>query len=155
MPLVVNGVTIPENVANALMVNGVSITQVIANGTLVWAKVVATAFDTGVRYSQLKGGGNSYQDTSVSVPLPVPLSAPTVVNFTANEAHTTAMYENTMGTNITINGIHINSGTGTVTLPAGTTAINIFFDTYNSYNTATTTDCPTPQASCRVWGTAA
>ncbi len=37
MPLVVNGVTIPENVANALMVNGVSITQVIANGVAVWS----------------------------------------------------------------------------------------------------------------------
>ena len=38
MPLVVNGVTIPENVANALMVNGVSVTQVIANGVAVWTQ---------------------------------------------------------------------------------------------------------------------
>jgi hypothetical protein len=34
--LISNGVTIPENIANALMVNGVSVTQVIANGVTVW-----------------------------------------------------------------------------------------------------------------------
>jgi hypothetical protein len=37
MPLVVNGTTIPQNVANALMVNGVSVKQVIANGVTVWS----------------------------------------------------------------------------------------------------------------------
>ena len=38
MPLVVNGTTIPTNVANSLMVNGVNITQVIANGVAVWTQ---------------------------------------------------------------------------------------------------------------------
>jgi hypothetical protein len=58
MPLVVNGVTIPQNVANALMVNGVNITQVIANGVAVWTQslepVIAgwtgNMFQTGPAY---------------------------------------------------------------------------------------------------------
>lgn len=40
MSLVINGVTIPTNVANALMVKGVSVTQVIANGVAVWTQSI-------------------------------------------------------------------------------------------------------------------
>ena len=38
MPLVMNGTTIPENVANAFSFNGVNITQVVYNGVAVWKK---------------------------------------------------------------------------------------------------------------------
>jgi hypothetical protein len=47
MPLVVNGVTIPQNVANALMVKGVSIKQVIANGMAVWSQSLLNAIWSG------------------------------------------------------------------------------------------------------------
>lgn len=38
MSIVVNGTTIPENVANALNVNGTNITSVVCNGTTVWTQ---------------------------------------------------------------------------------------------------------------------
>ena len=54
MPLVVNGVTIPTNVANALMVNGVSVTQVIANGVQVWLQNLVPVFSAGTSYVVLQ-----------------------------------------------------------------------------------------------------
>jgi len=57
MPLVVNGVTIPENVANALGVNGVNITQVIANGVAVWTQSL---------FSGVWSGDSLVYDNSVS-----------------------------------------------------------------------------------------
>jgi len=38
MPIVVNGTTIPENVANVLNVNGTNITSVVCNGVTVWTQ---------------------------------------------------------------------------------------------------------------------
>lgn len=38
MPLIMNGTTIPTNVANALSFNGTNITQVVFNGTTVWSQ---------------------------------------------------------------------------------------------------------------------
>lgn len=38
MPIVVNGTTIPENVANALNVNGTNITSVVCDGVTVWTQ---------------------------------------------------------------------------------------------------------------------
>lgn len=149
MSIVVNGTTI-----TLVKHNGTDMTEMKVDGTSVWVKAVAAiAFDTGVRYSQLNGHINSYQDTTYTIPLPVPLTAPTVVNFTPNEPHIIDQTYGSRGTNLTINGIHVNTGTGTVTLPAGTSSIVLFFDTYN-YASAPT-DSPTPQSSCRVWGVAA
>jgi hypothetical protein len=42
-----NGTTIPQNVANALMVNGVSVTQVIANGVAVWNQSLGPTVTVG------------------------------------------------------------------------------------------------------------
>lgn len=36
MPLIMNGTTIPENVANAFSFNGTNVTNVVYNGTAVW-----------------------------------------------------------------------------------------------------------------------
>lgn len=41
MPLIVNGTTIPTNVANAFSFNGTNITNVICNGTNVWTQSLA------------------------------------------------------------------------------------------------------------------
>ena len=38
MPIVVNGTTIPENVANVLNVNGTNITSVVCDGNTVWTQ---------------------------------------------------------------------------------------------------------------------
>ena len=57
MPLVVNGVTIPQNVANALMVNGISVTQVIANGVAVWSQILGAA--VGLFYGGFTGAYNN------------------------------------------------------------------------------------------------
>jgi hypothetical protein len=54
MPLIVNGTTIPENVANALMVNGVSVTQVIVNGVAVWTQNLVPVFTPGTSYMALE-----------------------------------------------------------------------------------------------------
>lgn len=43
MPITFNGVTIPENVANALSYNGVNITQVIYDGVTVWQQSLFSA----------------------------------------------------------------------------------------------------------------
>jgi hypothetical protein len=56
MPLVVNGVTIPQNVANSLMVNGVSVTQVIANGVTVWTQSLFSATWSGNSTSSFSYG---------------------------------------------------------------------------------------------------
>ena len=47
MPLVFNGVTIPENVANALSFNGVDITDVFFNGVQVWNQALFNATWSG------------------------------------------------------------------------------------------------------------
>lgn len=47
MPIVVNGTTIPENVANALNVNGVNITSVVCDGVPVWAQNLFNATWSG------------------------------------------------------------------------------------------------------------
>jgi hypothetical protein len=71
MPLVVNGTTIPTNVANALMVNGVNITQVIANGVNVWTQQLSLSVgwsgssividSSNVRHIGLQTSGFSYR----------------------------------------------------------------------------------------------
>jgi hypothetical protein len=58
MPLIVNGTTIPENVANALIVNGVSVTQVIANGVAVWTQNLVPVFTPGTSYIVLEAEGS-------------------------------------------------------------------------------------------------
>lgn len=47
MPIVVNGTTIPENVANVLNVNGTNITSVMCNGTTVWTQSLFSALWSG------------------------------------------------------------------------------------------------------------
>lgn len=42
MALVVNGVTIPTNVANAITVNGVDIKSVYHNGVIIWQQALST-----------------------------------------------------------------------------------------------------------------
>jgi hypothetical protein len=50
MPLIYNGVTIPENTAGALNYNGVAITQVIYNGVAVWNLVTGPSFAMFLNY---------------------------------------------------------------------------------------------------------
>ena len=45
MPLIMNGVTIPTNVANALNYNGTNITSVIFNGVTVWTQSLAILYN--------------------------------------------------------------------------------------------------------------
>lgn len=47
MPIVVNGTTIPENVANVLNVNGNNITSVVCNGVTVWTQSLFNALWSG------------------------------------------------------------------------------------------------------------
>lgn len=47
MSIVVNGTTIPENVANVLNVNGTNITSVICNGVTVWTQSLFSATWSG------------------------------------------------------------------------------------------------------------
>lgn len=47
MPIVVNGTTIPENVANVLNVNGTNITSVVCDGVPVWAQNLFSALWSG------------------------------------------------------------------------------------------------------------
>jgi hypothetical protein len=51
MPLIMNGVTIPENVANVLNYNGTNITSVIFNGTTVWTQSLLMATTAGTSYT--------------------------------------------------------------------------------------------------------
>lgn len=59
MPLVFNGVTIPENVANAFSFNGVDITDVYFNGVQVWHQslgpTVGWSGDSFYTYSVVQG----------------------------------------------------------------------------------------------------
>jgi hypothetical protein len=59
MPLIVNGVEISQNVANALMVNGVSVTQVIANGVAVWTQNLINL--TSWSGNSIYWGNNTYR----------------------------------------------------------------------------------------------
>ena len=64
MPLVVNGTTIPTNVANALMVNGVSITKVVANGVAVWNQSLFNGVWSGtvdITKNHISISGSSYR----------------------------------------------------------------------------------------------
>jgi hypothetical protein len=47
-PLVFNGVTIPDNSANALSFNGTDVTQVVFNGTTVWQQSLGGSYDLGL-----------------------------------------------------------------------------------------------------------
>lgn len=47
MPIVVNGTTIPENVANSLNVNGTNITSVVCDGITVWTQSLFNATWSG------------------------------------------------------------------------------------------------------------
>lgn len=47
-PLVFNGVTIPENSANALSFNGSDVTQVVFNGTTVWQQSLGPSYSLGL-----------------------------------------------------------------------------------------------------------
>ena len=51
MPLIMNGVTIPENVANVLNYNGTNITSVVFNGTTVWTQSLLMATTAGTSYT--------------------------------------------------------------------------------------------------------
>jgi hypothetical protein len=53
MSLIVNGITIPTNVANVLKVNGTSVTSVIVNTTQVWIQSLVTALIAGWSGSSL------------------------------------------------------------------------------------------------------
>lgn len=55
MPIVVNGTTIPENVANALNVNGVNITSVVCDGVPVWTQNLFNATWSGNSLVNLGG----------------------------------------------------------------------------------------------------
>ena len=46
-PLVFNGVTIPDNSANALSFNGSDVTQVVFNGTTVWQQSLGPSYSVG------------------------------------------------------------------------------------------------------------
>ena len=51
MPLIFNGVTIPENVANAFTFNGVDITQVFFNNASIWLQNLIPITTTGMFYT--------------------------------------------------------------------------------------------------------
>lgn len=55
MPLVMNGVIIPENVANAFYFNGVNITDVFMNGVQVWNQSLFSALWSGSSYGTYNG----------------------------------------------------------------------------------------------------
>jgi len=55
MPLIFNGVTIPEDVANALTFNGFDITDVFFNGVQVWDQVLYSGIWSGNSYSVYGG----------------------------------------------------------------------------------------------------
>jgi fructose-specific component phosphotransferase system IIB-like protein len=58
MPLIFNGVTIPENVANAFTFNGVDITQVFFNNASVWLQNLIQITTTGMFYGGLASTTN-------------------------------------------------------------------------------------------------
>lgn len=55
MSIVVNGTTIPENVANALNVNGTNITSVVCDGVPVWTQNLFSALWSGSSMVNLGG----------------------------------------------------------------------------------------------------
>lgn len=65
MPIVVNGTTIPENVANALNVNGTNITSVVCDGVPVWTQSLNLTWSGNALVSTMNGGlvvsGNTYK----------------------------------------------------------------------------------------------
>ena len=64
MPIVVNGTTIPENVANALNVNGTNITSVVCNGVTVWTQSLFSALWSGSSFGNnigLETSGSSWR----------------------------------------------------------------------------------------------
>jgi len=73
MAIVVNGITIPTNVANALNVNGTNITSVICNGTTVWAQSLNLTWSgsslqtTYFTSSGLSCSGSSYMYDGMNV----------------------------------------------------------------------------------------
>lgn len=65
MPLVMNGTTIPENVASVFSFNGVNITQVFHNGVQVWAQRLVIGVWSGSSAINYKSGlvtsGSNYR----------------------------------------------------------------------------------------------
>lgn len=66
MSIVVNGTTIPENVANALNVNGTNITSVVCNGVTVWTQSLFNATWSGSSISSsivfgIEASGSSWR----------------------------------------------------------------------------------------------
>lgn len=51
MSIVVNGATIPTNVANTLMVAGVSVTKVLVGATVVWEQQLLPVFTAGTAFN--------------------------------------------------------------------------------------------------------
>lgn len=64
MPLVFNGVTIPENVANAFSFNGANVTDVYFNGVQVWHQSLFSGLWSGNSMDSIAGiqtSGNAYR----------------------------------------------------------------------------------------------
>jgi len=68
-PLVFNGVTIPDNSANALSFNGSNVTQVVFNGTTVWQQSLGASYDLGLTpiLDTVSGENNAWSQRTVDV----------------------------------------------------------------------------------------
>ena len=68
-PLVFNGVTIPDNSANALSFNGTDVTQVVFNGTTVWQQSLGASYDLGITpiLDTVSGQNNAWSQRTVDV----------------------------------------------------------------------------------------
>ena len=68
-PLVFNGVTIPDNSANALSFNGTDVTQVVFNGTTVWQQSLGASYDLGLTpiLDTVSGQNNAWSQRTVDV----------------------------------------------------------------------------------------
>jgi hypothetical protein len=68
-PLVFNGVTIPDNSANALTFNGSDVTQVVFNGTTVWQQSLGASYDLGITpiLDTVSGSNNAWSQRTVDV----------------------------------------------------------------------------------------
>jgi hypothetical protein len=125
MPLVVNGTTIPTNVANALMVNGVSITQVIANGVAVWTQSLFSAtwsgnsiFTTGYSTYGFLASGNLIRVVSTTSYTPY-LSVSTSGVFSGGGYDGNYIRLDGVGSTFTIRD-YWGDGSGTITFDVAT-----------------------------------
>lgn len=68
-PLVFNGVTIPDNSANALSFNGTDVTQVVFNGTTVWQQSLGGSYNLGLTplLDTVSGESNKWSRRPVNV----------------------------------------------------------------------------------------